>query len=125
MVREAAAAHRRAGLGLKAATITPETAGDVGSPNSILREAIDSKVILRTGLRIPSVRPVGGVHVPIGVVRIAVDDAYGAKEWREAEEGEELACRTEKISRTTCRGVAEFFFQYARKAGAKVFGGPK
>jgi isocitrate dehydrogenase (NAD+) len=28
---------KRSGFGLKAATITPETKGDVGSPNAILR----------------------------------------------------------------------------------------
>src|ERR671910_1711913 len=38
VVYEAAAAMREAGLGLKAATITPEQRGDVGSPNRILRE---------------------------------------------------------------------------------------
>src|ERR1700757_2101849 len=38
VVHEAAAAIREAGLGLKAATVTPETRGDVGSPNRILRE---------------------------------------------------------------------------------------
>ena len=47
----------RPGLGLKAATITPEGADDVGSPNRILREAIDGKVIVRTGRRIPGVTP--------------------------------------------------------------------
>ena len=125
VVREAAAALVATGLGLKAATITPEGAGDVGSPNAILREAIDGKVILRTGRRIPGVRPVGGVHAPIAVVRMAVDDAYGAKEWREERDGDEYAYRTEKITRSTCRAVAEFAFQYARKTGAKVFGGPK
>ena len=57
--REAAAAMRETGLGLKAATITPEGADDVGSPNRILREAIDGKVIVRTGRRIPGVTPVG------------------------------------------------------------------
>lgn len=124
-VREAAAAMARTGLGLKAATITPEIKGDVGSPNAILREAIDGKVILRTGRRIPGVRPVGGVHAPIAVVRMAVDDAYGAKEWREEKDDDEWAYRTEKISRKTCRAVSEFAFQYARKSGAKVFGGPK
>ena len=36
VVREAAAAMAATGLGLKAATITPETKGDVGSPNAIL-----------------------------------------------------------------------------------------
>jgi hypothetical protein len=34
----------------------------VGSPNRILREAIDGKVIIRTGRRIPGVTPVAGVH---------------------------------------------------------------
>jgi len=125
VVHEAAKAMAAAGLGLKAATITPEGKGDVGSPNAILREEIDGKVILRTGRRIPGVRPVGGVHAPIAVVRMAVDDAYNAKEWRETKDGEEWAYRTEKISRATCRAVAEFAFQYAKKTGAKVFGGPK
>ena len=36
-------------FGLKAATITPEGKDDVGSPNRLLREAIDGKVIIRTG----------------------------------------------------------------------------
>lgn len=126
VVREAAAAMRETGLGLKAATITPQTKGDVGSPNALLREAMDGKVIVRTGRRIPHVRPVGGVHAPIAVVRMAVDDAYGANEWREAaKDGDEIAYRTEHISRKTCRAVAEFAFQYAEKNGAKVFGGPK
>src|SRR6476660_9767646 len=59
--REAAAAMRSAGLGLKAATITPEGADDVGSPNRILREAVDGKVIVRTGRRLPGVQPIAGV----------------------------------------------------------------
>src|SRR5919106_4392424 len=78
---QAAAAMRETGLGLKAATITPEGADDVGSPNRLLREAIDGKVIVRTGRRIPGVTPVAGVHHPISVVRMAVEDAYGAKQW--------------------------------------------
>src|SRR5512133_2363908 len=65
VVHEAAAAVREAGLGLKAATITPEGAGDVGSPNRILREEIGGRVIVRTGRRIPGVVPFGGVHAPI------------------------------------------------------------
>ena len=126
VVKEAAAAMNQTGLGLKAATITPPEANDVGSPNAILREEIDGTVILRTGRRIPRVRPVGGVHAPISVVRMAVDDAYGAKEWREkTPEGDELAYRTSKISRGICRNVAEFAFQLARRTGARVFGGPK
>src|SRR5436189_187121 len=79
---EAAAAMREAGLGLKAATITPEGADDVGSPNRILREQVGGKVIVRTGRRLPGVAPVAGVHYPISVVRMAVDDAYGAEEER-------------------------------------------
>src|SRR3989304_432634 len=43
---------------------------DVGSPNALLREAIDGTVILRTGRRLPNVRPLGGVHAPISVVRM-------------------------------------------------------
>lgn len=127
VVYEAGKAIRQHRLALKAATITPETKGDVGSPNQILREEMDAEVILRTGRRIPGVRPVGGVYAPISVVRMARDDAYGAKEWREGEAGslEEMAYRTEKISRRVCRHVAEFAFQRARKMGAKVFGGPK
>ena len=68
-----------AGLGIKAATITPEGADDVGSPNRMIREGIDGKVIVRTGRRIPGVTPLGGIHHPISVVRMAVEDAYGAE----------------------------------------------
>ncbi|HZF56992.1 MAG TPA: isocitrate/isopropylmalate family dehydrogenase, partial [Rubrobacter sp.] len=57
--------------------------------------------------------------------RMAVDDAYGAEEWREGEGLDEVAFRTEKITRRVCRGVAEFAFIQARKMRAKVFGGPK
>jgi isocitrate dehydrogenase (NAD+) len=98
---------------------------DVGSPNRILREAIGGKVIVRTGRRIPGVVPFGGVHAPISVVRMAVGDAYGAKEWREGEGDDEVAFRTERIERRICRAVAEFAFREAERAGAKVFGGPK
>lgn len=126
VIEEAAQALCKTGLGIKAATITPIDPDDVGSPNAILREAIDGKVILRTGRRIPNVRPVGGIHAPISVVRMAVGGAYGAKEWRETEvSGNEIAYRTERIDRSTCRAVAEFSFQHAQRTGAKVFGGPK
>ena len=125
VVSEAAAAIRRHRLGLKAATITPERHGDVGSPNRILREAIGGSVIVRTGRKLPRVVPVAGVHAPISVVRMAVGDAYGAKEWREGEGMDEVACRTETISRRVCRYVAEFAFVQAGKMGAMVFGGPK
>src|ERR671917_1484684 len=76
VVSAAAKAMREARFGLKAATVTPEGADDVGSPNRILREEIDGKVIIRTGRRIPGVTPVAGVHYPIAVVRMAVGDAY-------------------------------------------------
>ena len=125
IVHEAAAAVREAGLGLKAATVTPEGAGDVGSPNRILREDIEGRVIVRTGRRIPGVIPLGGVHAPISVVRMAVGDAYGAKEWREGEGDDEVAFRTERIERRICHSVAEFSFRLAEQTGAKVFGGPK
>jgi isocitrate/isopropylmalate dehydrogenase len=151
VIFDAAEAIRRTGLGLKAATITPAgipgenplspdigrpgarpglpprpSSDDVGSPNALLREAIDGTVILRTGRRLPNVRPLGGVHAPISVVRMAVGDAYGAREWREStSDGDEVAQRTERITRSTCRSVAEFAFQHAEKTGAKVFGGPK
>jgi isocitrate dehydrogenase (NAD+) len=125
VVYEAAAAIREHGLGLKAATITPEGRDDVGSPNRILREEIGGKVIVRTGRRIPGVVPFGGVHAPISIVRMAVGDAYGAKEWREGEGDDEAAFRTERIERRICHAVAEFGFRQAERTGAKVFGGPK
>jgi isocitrate dehydrogenase (NAD+) len=125
VVHDAAAAMTAHKLGLKAATITPETKGDVGSPNAILRKAIDGKVIVRTGRKLPRVRPVAGIHAPISVVRMAVGDAYGAKEWREGEGLDEIACRTETISRGVCRFVSEYAFVHAKKMNAKVFGGPK
>src|SRR3954454_5149772 len=125
VVHEAAAAIREHGLGLKAATITPEGRGDVGSPNRILREEIGGRVIVRTGRRIPGVTPLGGVHAPISIVRMAVGDAYGAKEWREGDGLDEAAFRTERIERRICRSVAEFAFREAARVGAKVFGGPK
>lgn len=125
VVLEAARAIRAHGLGLKAATVTPETPGDVGSPNRILREETGGKVIVRTGRRIPGVIPLGGVHSPISVVRMAVGDAYGAKEWREGAGDDEVAFRTERIERRICHAVAEFAFRQAERMGAKVFGGPK
>jgi len=128
IVHEAARAMRAAGFGLKAATITPEGRDDVGSPNRILREEVDGKVIVRTGRRIPGVvGPVSGVYHPISVVRMAVEDAYGAKQWREGDEGadDEVAYRTEKVTRSTCRAVAEYAFRTAERMQAKVYGGPK
>ena len=127
VVTEAAEALRQARFGIKAATITPEGRDDVGSPNKLLREQIDGRVIIRTGRRIPDVTPVGGIHHPISVCRMAVGDAYGAEQWREGEEGseDEVALRTERISRGSCRAVAEYSFRSAQRMGARVYGGPK
>ncbi|MCL6443673.1 MAG: isocitrate dehydrogenase [Alicyclobacillus sp.] len=126
VVHEAAQAMVEHRYGLKAATITPETSGDVGSPNAILRKEINGTVIVRTGRRIPGIAPPVGVFAPISVVRMAVDDAYGAKEWRESPNSDdEYAFRTEKISRKVCHGVAEYAFLHAKRLNAKVFGGPK
>lgn len=125
VVEEAAEAILAAGFGLKAATITPEGVEDVGSPNLILRERLGAHVIVRTGRRIPGVRPLGGVLGPVTVVRMAVGEVYGAKEWREEQKLEEVAYRTERITRRHCRAVAEYAFRHAEQSGAKVFGGPK
>jgi isocitrate/isopropylmalate dehydrogenase len=127
IVAQAAAAMRASGFGIKAATITPEGADDVGSPNRLLREGIDGKVIVRTGRRIPGVTPLGGTFHPISVVRMAVGDAYGAEQWREGEPGapDEVALRTERITRSVCRATAEYAFRTATKISGKVYGGPK
>lgn len=125
VVRQAAERIKQTGLGIKAATITPPDKGDVGSPNALLREWIDGQVILRTGRRIPSVRPYVGVYAPIAVVRMAVDGEYSEKAWREGEGLDEIAYSTRRLSRRTCRAVAEFSFRYAQRNHAKVFGGPK
>ena len=128
--RTASASRRRprwseAGLGIKAATITPEGADDVGSPNRLIREGIDGKVIVRTGRRIPGVTPLGGIHHPISVVRMAVEDAYGAEERREQQGDDEAAWRKEVIHRSICSAVAEYAFRSAERIEGKVYGGPK
>lgn len=125
VVHGAAARVCETGLGIKAATITPGDPDDVGSPNALLRDQIGAQVILRTGRRIPHVRPVAGVHAPIAVVRMAVEDAYSAEEWREGEGLDEVAYSTRSLTRRTCRAVAEFAFRYAQRNNAKVFGGSK
>ncbi|HYF55560.1 MAG TPA: isocitrate/isopropylmalate family dehydrogenase, partial [Salinarimonas sp.] len=127
VVHDAAAAMCASGLGLKAATVTPEGKDDVGSPNRILREEVDGKVIVRTGRRIPGITPLGGTYHPISVVRMAVEDAYGAEQWREGEAGapDEVAFRTERITRSTCHAVAEYAFRQAKQMGGEVYGGPK
>ena len=111
--------------GSKRPPLRPKRSNDVGSPNRILREAIGGSVIVRTGRKLPRVLPVGGIHAPISVVRMAVGDAYGAKEWREGKGLDECAFRTERISRRICRYVSEYAFVHAGKAGGVVFGGPK
>jgi len=127
VVHDAARALRAGGLGLKAATVTPPGAGDVGSPNRILREGVDGTVIVRTGRRIPGVAPLADVNFPICVVRMAVGGAYGAEQWREGEPGsdDEVARCTERITRKACRDVAAYAFHTARQMGARVYGGPK
>jgi isocitrate/isopropylmalate dehydrogenase len=125
VVHQAAQMMLASHFGLKAATVTPEGLGEIESPNAILRDEVGGDVIVRTGRRIPGIPPLGGVHSPITIVRMAVDDAYGALEWREGEGAEELAYRTTKISREHCRRVAEYAFVEAARTGATVFGGPK
>ena len=127
VVHAAATAMRQSGLGLKAATITPEATGDVGSPNRILREGVGGSVIVRTGRRIPGVVPPASVVHPIVVVRMAVGDAYGAQESRTGAPGSsaEQALRTERIERSVCRSVAEYSFRAALQLEACVYGGPK
>jgi isocitrate/isopropylmalate dehydrogenase len=56
---------------------------------------------------------------------MAVGDAYGAKQWRETENGDEVAYRTERITRSTCTAVAEYSFRTAKKIHGRVYGGPK
>src|SRR2546428_12685211 len=105
-VLDAAQVLRELGFGIKAATVTPEGSGDVGSPNAILRKQIDGRVIVRTGRRIPGVRPIAGVHAPISVIRMAVDDAYGAREWRGGRHPHARGHRARERSRTTGRVAA-------------------
>ena len=119
---------REAGYGVKAATVTPEGKDDVGSPNRILREEVDGKVIIRTGRRIPGVTPIAGVHHPISVVRMAVEDAYGAKQWREGDRGRARRGRLphrEGHALDVPRGGRVRVPHRPRKMGGKVYGGPK
>lgn len=127
VVYEAAEAMRSIGRGLKAATVTPPSPDDVGSPNRILREVVQGSVIVRTGRRIPGVTPPAPVLYPIVVVRMAVGDAYGAEEGRSGAPGgdEERAWRLESVTRRDCRQVAAFAFRSAAQLGGCVYGGPK
>jgi isocitrate/isopropylmalate dehydrogenase len=56
---------------------------------------------------------------------MAVGDAYGAEQWREESDGDELAHRTETIRRSHCRAVAEYAFRNAERISGRVYGGPK
>ena len=127
VVTDAAEAMRAVGLGLKAATITPPGRDDVGSPNRLLREAVNGTVIMRTGRRIPGVAPYVPVSHPICVVRMAIGGAYGAIEDRVGPPytDDEVAERTERISRKSCRAVTEYSFRVAAALNGCVFGGPK
>ena len=125
VVTEAAAAMAEARFGLKAATVTPEGKDDVGSPNRILREAIDGKVIIRTGRRIPGVNAgrrrappdLGGPHGRRRRLRRRAVARGGGRR--------RVRLRTEKISRTVCKAVAEYSFRTAERIEGKVYGGPK
>ena len=69
VVHDAARAVREHGLGLKAATVTPEGAGERRQPETASCARDRRHVIVRTGRRIPGVVPIGGAHFPISVVR--------------------------------------------------------
>jgi hypothetical protein len=79
----------RSASGIKAATVTPEGKDDVGSPNRSSARASTARSSSAPGRRIPGVTPFGGVHHPISVVRMAVEDAYGAEQWREGDGDDE------------------------------------
>ena len=119
---------RAAGFGLKAATITPEGKDDVGSPNRILREEVDGKVIIRTGRRIPgAVGPVVGRALPD--LRRA-DGGRRRLRRRAVARGRGGLGRRGRAAdgadhRGVCRAVAEFAFRAAERSGARVYGGPK
>lgn len=127
VVHEAADDLKEVGVGIKAATVTPASPSDVGSPNALLREAIGATVILRVGRLLPGVNAYPGIQGPIAVVRMAVGEAYGADERREGtpDAEDEVAFRTERIDRHVCRAVAETAFTVAEEMGGRVFGGPK
>src|SRR3954449_459175 len=89
VVHEAAAAIREHGLGLKAATVTPEARGDVGSPNRILREEIGGRGLGRTGRPTPGVVPRRGVPAPPAASRASSRAAASTRRsrssaWRSA-----------------------------------------
>ena len=85
-------------------------------------------MIVRTGRRLPGVAPIAGVHHPISVVRMAVDDAYGADESREGEAGRPGRGRVPAPSRSPARpaGRSPSTRSAPRPRWARrVYGGPK
>ena len=125
VVSAAAKAMKEARFGLKAATVTPEGADGVGSPNRILREEIDGKVIIRTGRRIPGVTPIAGVSLPDRGCAHGRGRSYGAEAVaRGTEDGDEIAYRTEQISRSTHlpRGLRVHTSERRRRSTGRVYG---
>src|ERR1700751_512812 len=57
IVYDAAVSVREHGLGLKAATVTPEGRGDIGAPKPILREGVGGKGVVRTSRAPPPLLP--------------------------------------------------------------------
>ena len=117
---------KAAGFGIKAATITPRARTTSVAQPDPARGGRRQGHPVRAGRRIP-VRGRSGRRRPLPdrVVRMAVGDAYGAEQWREEADGDEIAFRTERISRSTCHAVAEFAFRTAERIGGRVYGGPK
>jgi isocitrate/isopropylmalate dehydrogenase len=71
-------------------------------------------------------------HPDVPYQPVLIDALYaglisGAAESREGAEGsvEEVAVRTERITRETCRAVAEYAYEMAARTRARVYGGPK
>ena len=117
---------RETGLGLKAATITPEGADDVGSPEpdparGDRRQGDHAHRPADPGRDPGRRRPPPDLGLPDGgrrrLRRRAV--ARGRRRRRE------LANRTETIRRSDCRAVAEYAFREAERIGGRVYGGPK
>ena len=126
VVTEAAEAMREARFGLKAATVTPEGKDDVGSPNRILREAIDGKVIIRTGRRIPGVNA-GGRPAPPGRRwcgwRWATPTAPSSGARRRT--ATSTRCAPRRSRARSARRWPSTSFRTAERIEGKVYGGPK
>ncbi len=108
VVSDAAKAMRDDGLGLKAATITPEVHGGTDSLNAIVRELIDGSVMLLVGSCRPGVRTVGGAYASAPNVLTATEDAYNASECCGCEAGSsnEMADREDRVMRANCWAVS-------------------